>query len=248
MSVEEKQIALAQKVEMSRRRKYCSSHPHFRAYWVYSHWLASGYSDSEASSSGCTCASQCATESINHGNKSLWTLGFYFSPPACMQNRPSKMRDLLKGPCARARGARALHSPPPTCKTTENRLQWQLWTVPSQPSTLRNVTPAPSWVSTILAPTPVSRGFLLWRAFISDCAVLLVQKAYALNPLLSFFQRLRKRGILELEAGGLTSPLAHQKGSPWEELKCMLMEMICNQTFCGLIRTVSPRQSMLRDK
>lgn len=32
-------------------------------------------------------------------------------------------------------GAHALHNPPPTSKTTENKLQCQLWTVCSQPNT-----------------------------------------------------------------------------------------------------------------
>ena len=34
------------------------------------------------------------------------------------------------------------------------------------------------------------------------------QRVYALNNLLSFFQGLRKRGILEVAAGGLTGPRA----------------------------------------
>lgn len=72
---------------------------------------------------------------INHGNNSLWTLSFCISAPTSMHNRPSKMGDALKHLCTGAWGAHTLHSPPPTHKTTENKLQWQIWTVCSQHNT-----------------------------------------------------------------------------------------------------------------
>lgn len=139
---------------------------------------------------------------IHRSDKSLWTLALAFH-----RLLPCKTGDLLKGPCMGAWVAQVLHSSPPTRKTTENKLKWQLGTLCSQPNT-QKLRPAPSSGSTVLATMPVNRSSLLWRDFISNGPVVLVPKSLCFNNLLSFFQGLRKRGILELAAGGLTGPRA----------------------------------------